>query len=142
MHHGGSELVSELAYRFGGGRYVSLKNIEIEKSKDMGTRSGEATTTRLSASRTSRPKRVTRTHVLKASALLFLLFGTYFLLQWLDAEEILKPEWIVARLHAAGPFGPILFMGLMALAVVISPLPSLPLDLAAGASFGVTLGTT
>lgn len=92
-------------------------------------------------SSTARPTRVTRAQVLKGSALLFLLVGTYALAQWLDVGDLLNPERIVTHLQAAGPFGPLLFMFLMAAAVVISPLPSLPLDLAAGATFGVTLGT-
>ncbi|MBA3966433.1 MAG: hypothetical protein H0X47_11770 [Nitrospirales bacterium] len=37
---------------------------------------------------------------------------------------------------------PVVFMGLMALAVVIGPIPSLPLDIAAGAAFGPLLGAT
>ncbi len=81
------------------------------------------------------------THLFKISGLLFLIVGTYFLLQWLDVQELLKPERIATHLHAAGPFGPILFMLLMATAVIISPIPSLPLDLAAGATFGLPLGT-
>jgi uncharacterized membrane protein YdjX (TVP38/TMEM64 family) len=71
-----------------------------------------------------------------------LIFGTYFLVQWLDVEQILNPERIVFYLDSTGPFAPLLFMLLMATAVVISPIPSLPLDLAAGAAFGTVLGTT
>ena len=93
-------------------------------------------------STTSRLKRVTRTHVLKASALLFLLFGTYFLTQSLDAGELLHPERITGWLHQAGPLAPLIFMAMMATSVVISPLPDLPLVIAAGATFGMTLGTT
>lgn len=86
-------------------------------------------------------RRVTKTHLLKMSVLLFLIFGTYFLVHWLDVGELLNPERIVTQLHAAGPFAPLLFMLLMAVAVVISPIPSLPLDLAAGVTFGVVAGT-
>jgi uncharacterized membrane protein YdjX (TVP38/TMEM64 family) len=91
---------------------------------------------------TTRPKRLTRTYLLKAGTLLFLLFGTYGLIQWLDVGKLLHPDRITDWLRAAGPFGPILFMALMATAVVISPIPSLPLDIAAGAAFGTVLGTT
>jgi len=83
----------------------------------------------------------TRTGWLKLGALLVVVAGAYTVASWLDLGELLKPEEIADRLRAAGPFGPILFMLLMATAVVISPIPSLPLDLAAGATFGVTLGT-
>ena len=88
-----------------------------------------------------RPPRVTAIHLLKAGALLFLLFGTYGVIRWLDVEQLLHPERIVGHLQAAGSFGPILFMALMAVSVVISPIPSLPLDIAAGAAFGPMLGT-
>ncbi len=81
------------------------------------------------------------TGVVKLGLFLALLAGTYMAASWLNLGEFLNPEQLAAHLHAAGPFGPILFMLLMAMAVVISPIPSLPLDLAAGATFGVTLGT-
>ena len=79
---------------------------------------------------------------IKLGTLLALVVGVYAALHWLDVGELLHPDRVADRFRAAGPFGPILFMVLMATAVVISPIPSLPLDLAAGATFGVTLGTT
>ncbi|HBH80863.1 MAG TPA: hypothetical protein DDY39_13645, partial [Nitrospira sp.] len=79
---------------------------------------------------------------LKLGALLAVLAGAYAAASSLDLGELLKPEGIADQLRAAGPFGPFVFMLLMATAVVISPIPSLPLDLAAGATYGVTLGTT
>lgn len=84
----------------------------------------------------------TRTHWLKIGTLLVTIAGAYAAVSWLDIEVLLKPERVADQLRAAGPFGPILFMALMATAVVLSPIPSLPLDFAAGAAFGVTLGTT
>lgn len=75
-------------------------------------------------------------------AVLLLTLGAYFLVSWLDLGALLHPDRVVVWLREAGPFGPILFIGLMATAVVISPIPSLPLDLAAGATFGVFWGTT
>lgn len=77
----------------------------------------------------------------KLGLLVVLALGTYALVSRLDIEGLLHPDRVADWLRAAGPFGPILFMGLMATAVVISPIPSLPLDLAAGATFGTTLGT-
>lgn len=79
---------------------------------------------------------------LKLGALLAVLGGTYAVVSWLDVEELLKPEQVADQIRAAGPFGPILFMALMATSVVISPLPDLPLVIAAGAAFGTILGTT
>lgn len=50
------------------------------------------------------------------------------------------PQRIAAWLASTGRLAPFLFMGVMALTVA-SPLPSLPLDIAAGAFFGPWLGT-
>ena len=44
-------------------------------------------------------------------------------------------------LEGLGPWAPLVFMALMATAIVVSPLPSLPLDVVAGALFGPVLGT-
>ena len=52
----------------------------------------------------------------------------------------LNPEHIVEWLGGAGGFAPLLFVILTATAVVVSPIPSLPLDVAAGALFGPFLG--
>lgn len=87
-------------------------------------------------------KCVTTPHWLKIGGLLFLILGTYLVLKRFEVREILNPTQITTTLQAAGPFGPVLFILLMATAVIISPIPSLPLDLAAGATFGVGLGTT
>lgn len=83
----------------------------------------------------------TRISWLKLGALSAIVVSAYAMASWLDLGELLKPERIADQIHAAGPFGPFLLMLLMAMAVVISPIPSLPLDLAAGATFGATLGT-
>ena len=51
-------------------------------------------------------------------------------------EELLKPERIASWLDEVGPLAPLVLILMMAVAVIISPIPSLPLDLAAGAAFG------
>jgi len=58
-----------------------------------------------------------------------------------DLAQVLDPERIRELLASAGPAAPLALIGLMATAVVISPVPSLPLDIAAGAFFGPLLGT-
>ncbi len=63
-------------------------------------------------------------------------------MQEVDVGEVFHPDRIVQWLSQAGPLAPIVFMGLMALALVINPIPSLPLDIAAGAAFGPLLGAT
>ncbi len=57
-----------------------------------------------------------------------------------DYERYLSPTIITEWLHDAGPLGPLLLIGSMACAVVIPPIPNLPLDLAAGAVFGPFYG--
>lgn len=52
----------------------------------------------------------------------------------------LDPARLEAWIRTAGPLAPVLFMAIMALAVV-SPLPTLPLDLLAGRLFGPFPGT-
>lgn len=58
----------------------------------------------------------------------------------LDYERYLSPASLAQRLNDAGPLGPLLLIGSMATAVVVPPIPSLPLDLAAGAAFGPFYG--
>ncbi len=62
--------------------------------------------------------------------------GLYGLFQFTPLQEILTPENLTSLLHDWGGAGPFALIGLMTLAVVVSPIPSLPLDLAAGATYG------
>jgi len=48
---------------------------------------------------------------------------------------------LVIKAQSLGIYGPLLFIGLMVLAIVFNPLPSAPVALAAGAVYGHTLGT-
>jgi uncharacterized membrane protein YdjX (TVP38/TMEM64 family) len=61
-------------------------------------------------------------------------------LYW-DIASYVNPEQIKKLLSGAGVFAPVVYIFTMALSVVISPIPSLPLDIAAGAFFGPLLGT-
>ncbi|MFQ5656857.1 MAG: TVP38/TMEM64 family protein [Candidatus Methylomirabilales bacterium] len=58
-----------------------------------------------------------------------------------EFSSFLSPDLIQAWLDEAGSLAPVLFMVMIATAVVVSPIPSLPLDVAAGAFFGPLLGT-
>ena len=78
---------------------------------------------------------------IQLGALFTLAFAALAMVFWFDLQEILQPHLVADWLREAGPFGPIVFIALMAAAVVISPIPSLPLDIAAGATFGPMLGT-
>lgn len=68
-----------------------------------------------------------RTAWLKIGALLVLALGIYETVSWLNLEEWLHPDRLADWLREAGAVGPLLFMLLMAAAVVVSPIPSLPL---------------
>ncbi len=60
----------------------------------------------------------------------------YVVVQETSLQDILRPEKLTSILRDLGLAGPFALMGLMTLAVVVSPIPSLPLDLAAGAAYG------
>jgi uncharacterized membrane protein YdjX (TVP38/TMEM64 family) len=75
--------------------------------------------------------------------LLFALLALIFFLSqfvW-DLTVYFDPERIQAILSRTGGFAPFVYMLVMAMAVVISPIPSLPLDITAGLFFGPILGT-
>ena len=48
---------------------------------------------------------------------------------------------ITAWLDRTGSWAPFLYMAMMAAAIIFSPIPSLPLDIASGIYFGPILGT-
>jgi uncharacterized membrane protein YdjX (TVP38/TMEM64 family) len=58
-----------------------------------------------------------------------------------DVATFFSPEKLQGMLARAGSLAPIVYMFTMAVAVVVTPIPSLPLDVAAGAFFGPFLGT-
>jgi uncharacterized membrane protein YdjX (TVP38/TMEM64 family) len=72
------------------------------------------------------------------AALIALMVG---LSRVIDLTAFFYPSRIQEILAMAGVFAPLIFMALMALAVVITIIPSLPLDVAAGAFFGPLAGT-
>ena len=73
--------------------------------------------------------------VVAAVAGLIVLQSRYDIFSWFDREHVTR------LLQEAGSLAPVFYMLMMAAAVVISPIPSLPLDIAAGAFFGPVLGT-
>jgi uncharacterized membrane protein YdjX (TVP38/TMEM64 family) len=59
----------------------------------------------------------------------------------LDVSTYVHPDRIRGWLESAGALAPVVYMLMMASAVVVSPIPSLPLNVAAGAFFGPLAGT-
>ena len=67
---------------------------------------------------------------------LLAIAGLYGVIQFTSIQEVLSPEKLSSLLRDLGVIGPFALMGLMTLAVVVSPIPSLPIDLAAGVAYG------
>lgn len=53
----------------------------------------------------------------------------------------LRPAAIGDWLEGTGPWAPIIYIGAMIGAIIFSPIPSVPLDIAAGLAFGLVRGT-
>ncbi len=53
----------------------------------------------------------------------------------------LAPTAIRDFIAARGPWGPLVYVAVLALAIVVTPIPSVPLDIAAGLAFGLVWGT-
>lgn len=58
-----------------------------------------------------------------------------------DARRLMDRDALEALVARAGLWGPLLVIGLMTVAVVVSPLPSAPIAMAAGAAYGQLWGT-
>lgn len=56
-------------------------------------------------------------------------------------ERILDGEWLREQTLALGVWGPLLIVGLMALAIILNPIPSAPIAVVSGAVFGHAWGT-
>jgi uncharacterized membrane protein YdjX (TVP38/TMEM64 family) len=87
-------------------------------------------------------KRPTRFKLLALAVLIALLAAAYWLLHETGAMAIIMNR---AELHdhikQLGAWGPLLVIGLMVLAILVSPIPSAPIALAAGAAYGHVWGT-
>lgn len=56
-------------------------------------------------------------------------------------ELILNIDALIAKMRSLGSYGPLIVIALMTIAIVINPLPSAPIALAAGAVYGHIWGT-
>lgn len=74
--------------------------------------------------------------------IIFIIFAvTIYFLNGAGYREILEnSDLLTAKIKASGTLGPILIILFMTIAVVMSPLPSAPIALAAGALYGHTWG--
>lgn len=69
------------------------------------------------------------------------LTSAWWLLQTLGMPGQLSPQALSAWLGSQGAAGPLLLMLLMVIAVVVGPIPTLPISATAGLAFGVVGGT-
>ena len=76
-----------------------------------------------------------------AAALAGLALGAWLLWGAPDLASRIDRDALEALVTEAGVAGPVLVIGLMALAIVASPIPSAPIALASGAAYGHTWGT-
>lgn len=69
------------------------------------------------------------------------LAGAWWLLRILGMPAELSPQALTGWLQSQGAAGPLLLMVLMVIAVVVGPIPTLPVSATAGLAFGVFEGT-
>ncbi|AJY52787.1 MULTISPECIES: TVP38/TMEM64 family protein [Halomonadaceae] len=90
----------------------------------------------------SRLSQASRRRILCGVGLLAAFLATTLLL-WRTGtlETLLTGDTLEQAVIRLGPLGPVLVIGLMTLAIVMSPIPSAPIALAAGAAYGHAWGT-
>ena len=59
-------------------------------------------------------------HIVQFAGLLVLIFGAYGIFQVVDVEKLFDPDRLVNQLKDLGSLGPVVFIGFMVLAVVVS----------------------
>lgn len=75
-----------------------------------------------------------------ASALLLVAIGLTIYVQQVLGIDLMDTAIIRSAIESAGMWGPAIYIGLLALTVVVSHLPGVPLTVAAGAIWGVAVG--
>ncbi|MFZ3175150.1 MAG: TVP38/TMEM64 family protein [Thiobacillus sp.] len=87
----------------------------------------------------------TATRKLRLAGALLVLIALVLVYRHLDAsgllERLMDGQWLREQTLALGVWGPLLIVGLMALAIVLNPIPSAPIALVSGAVFGHAWGT-
>lgn len=91
---------------------------------------------------TEQMQRVTRRRAATIGLVALAVVAFYFLVDALVVDRLdLEPQSLRDWLDERGAVAPLVFILLMVAAVVISPIPSVPLDIAAGLAFGLFWGT-
>ncbi len=80
--------------------------------------------------------------ILLLGIFVLVLVTAYYLLKEMGIVAIIMDvDRLRAWVSAQGYWGPVMLIGLMAIAIIVTPIPSAPIALAAGAAFGHTWGT-
>lgn len=88
-----------------------------------------------------RPSRfLTKRRLLGALLGLALVMGLLLPALMLSDQPLFSEAWVRQQLIAVGPAGPFLLIVVMTLAIVVSPIPSGPIGVAAGAIYGTLWG--
>ncbi len=86
--------------------------------------------------------RTTQGRIVAGIVTVIVLAGMYGFLEWSNIlETIMNGGELKGRILRLGWLGPFAVISLMTLAVVLSPIPSAPIALVAGALYGHTWGT-
>ncbi len=105
----------------------------------------EAVRASAAAEENAPPRRARRTlklRILSGVAIALALAAAYWLMASTGAlETVLDGKALRAWIADLGPWGPVMIVVLLAAAVVLSPIPSAPIALAAGAAYGHARGT-
>lgn len=89
---------------------------------------------------TAKPPLVTKRRIVAAALVLAVLAGLILPGLMIGDQPMFSEPWVRARLSGLGMAGPVFLALLMALAIVVSPIPSGPIGVAAGALYGTVAG--
>ena len=124
-----------------------LKELDLAKDETMGADRNDgdaAPDTALLRDRDERrsPAVLSRGQITTGIAIVALLVGVYGVLSWTGALATILDESVLEDLIVRlGMIGPLTVIGLIAGAIVMSPIPSAPIALVAGAAYGHIWGT-
>ena len=76
-----------------------------------------------------------------AAAVALLMAALWLVLEDLGMPASLSPDALSAWLNGQGVWGPVFLFLMMVLAVVVGPIPTLPVSAASGLAFGILTGT-
>ena len=83
-----------------------------------------------------------RTHIITGIAIVLLFIIIYIIMKQTGLLAfIMDGDRLSSYVERIGIYGPMMIIGLMAGAIVLNPIPSAPIALAAGLAYGHTLGT-